>query len=60
MQHLEEDIKRPIEDLQILSTSLRHKIRRAQTKKTKESRGGLSIGALDRVHREHFLRLSTN
>jgi hypothetical protein len=46
-QHLKEDIKRPIENLQIFSTSPRHKTRRAQAKKIEKEKNGLSIGAPD-------------
>jgi hypothetical protein len=55
MQHLREDIKRPIQDLQIFNTSLRHKTRRAQAKKIEDQEDGLLVGAPDQVHIEHVV-----
>jgi hypothetical protein len=52
MQHLKKRDKRPLEDLQILSISPRHKTKRAQENKIEDSRSGLSAGTPDRVCRE--------
>jgi hypothetical protein len=65
MQHLKRRPKRPIEDLQILSTSQIHKTKRAQEKKIEDLRSWSSAGAsdwsggaLDRMHKELCKRLS--
>jgi hypothetical protein len=67
MQHLKRRSKRPIEDLQILSTSPRHKPKSAHEKKLEESKTRLSDGtsewsggAPDRLRRELCKRSLAN
>jgi hypothetical protein len=48
MQHLKIRLERLIEDFQVLSTSPRQKMKRAQ-KKIEERRSGFSAGSLDRI-----------
>ena len=48
LQHLKRRHKRLTKDIQILSTSPRHKTKRAQEKKLEESKSWLSAGSLDR------------